>query len=58
MKGVLKAIYAEPVVFLATIQAAATALSATDVIADWIPLVTLAVVVAIQRSLVTPSKSV
>jgi hypothetical protein len=58
MKAVARALYNQPVIFLAAIQAGFTALAATDVITTWIPLVTLGVVAAIQRSLVTPDKPV
>lgn len=58
MKAVARALYNQPVIFLAAIQAAFTALAATEVITTWIPLVTLAIVAGVQRSLVTPDKPV
>lgn len=54
MKGVVQALYSEPVVFLGTVQGAATALAAAAVIPTWIPLVTLAIVTPIQRFYVRP----
>lgn len=54
MKAVAKALYAEPVIFLATAQIALTALAAADVIVGWIPVVSLAVVTGLQRFFVSP----
>jgi len=56
MKAVLQGLYREPVVFLATVQGAATALAAAHVITPWIPLVTLAIVTPLQRFYVNPRK--
>lgn len=56
MKAVLKALYTEPILFLATVQAAATALAAASVITGWIPLVSLGVISGIQRNYSTPAK--
>lgn len=56
MKAVVKALYTEPILFLAAVQAAATALAAAHIIVAWIPLVTLGVVTAIQRNYSTPAK--
>ena len=56
MKAVLKALYTEPIVFLAAAQAGLSALAATGDINGWIPVVSLAIVTAIQRNLSTPAK--
>jgi len=56
MKAVAKALFNEPIIFLAAVQAAATALAAADVITGWIPLVSLGVITAIQRNFSTPAK--
>lgn len=54
MKQVAAALYNRPVVFLAVVQAVATAAAAAHVVSGWIPLVTLGAVTALQRSMVSP----
>jgi len=56
MKAIIKAFYNEPVLVLATLQAAVTAVSAAGVISGWIPVATLAVIAVVQRNFVTPTK--
>jgi hypothetical protein len=56
MKAVAKALYSEPVVFLATVQGAATALATAAIIPTWVPLVTLAIITPAQRFYVRPRK--
>jgi uncharacterized protein (DUF2062 family) len=56
MKAIIKAFYNEPILVLATLQAAITAVSAAGVISGWIPVATLAVVAVVQRNFVTPAK--
>lgn len=54
MKAIASALYKEPILFLAVVQTALTALAAASVITGWIPVVTLAVVALLQRHYVTP----
>lgn len=56
MKGVAKALYTEPVVFLGTVQIAVTAAAAAGVITGWIPVVSLAIVTGLQRFLSKPAR--
>jgi hypothetical protein len=58
MKAVLKALYTEPILFLAAVQAGLTALAAANVITGWIPVVSLAIVTGIQRNYAKPAKRV
>lgn len=56
MKGVAKALYTEPVVFLATVQSGVTAAAASHVISGWIPVVSLAILAGVQRRFVAPAR--
>jgi len=56
MKAVVRALYNEPVVFLAVVQGAATGLAAAHLIAAWIPVLTLAIVTPAQRRFVRPKR--
>ncbi|HSC20249.1 MAG TPA: hypothetical protein VLC07_00810 [Solirubrobacterales bacterium] len=56
MKAIIKAFYNEPVLVLASLQAAVTTASAAGAISGWIPVATLAVIAVVQRNLVTPVK--
>jgi hypothetical protein len=57
MKAVLKALYTEPILFLAAVQTGLTALAAASVITGWIPVVSLAIITALQRNYVKPAKA-
>lgn len=54
MKRVAAALYSEPVVFLGVLQGTLTALAAASVITGWIPVVSLAAIVPLQRRFVSP----
>jgi hypothetical protein len=56
MKVIARALYNQPVVFLAILQALTTYAAAAKVFTPWIPAVTLVVVTALQRELVRPDK--
>lgn len=56
MRGVVLALYREPVVFLAAVQGGLTAAAAAHVISGWIPVVTLAVVTGVQRTYSKPTR--
>jgi hypothetical protein len=58
MKRIICAVYEEPVVFLALVQAVATVLAGLQLVTAWIPVVTLAGVAALQRHLVKPEHRV
>jgi hypothetical protein len=57
MKAVAKALYTEPILFLAVVQVVLSTLAATGKISGWIPVVSLAVVTVVQRNFATPAKS-
>lgn len=57
MKRIAAVLYSEPVIFLGVIQGVLTALAAESVITGWIPVVSLAAIVPMQRYFVTPDKA-
>jgi hypothetical protein len=54
VKAIAQALYTRPVVFLGAVQFGITAAAAEGVVDGWIPVVTLAIVTALQRQLVSP----
>lgn len=56
MKAVAEAFYNNPVVFLGSVQLGLTAVAAQGVITGWIPVVSLAVITGLQRTLVKPKE--
>ena len=56
MRAVASAFYNNPVVFLGTVQLGLTAAAAQGAITGWIPVVSLAIVTGLQRTLVKPKE--
>lgn len=54
MRAVAQAFCRNPVVFLGTLQLGLTVAAAQGVITGWIPVVSLAIVTGLQRTLVNP----
>ncbi len=56
MKPIAQAFYGNPVIFLGAVQVVLTGIAAAGVITGWIPTVSLALVLYLQRRFVTPAK--
>lgn len=56
MKAVARALYSEPVVFLAVVQAAVIAAATADLLPVWVPALSLAIVTPLQRHFATPAR--
>ena len=56
MKAVLNALYSEPVVFLAVVQAVVIAAATADLFPVWVPALSLAIVTPLQRHFATPAR--